>query len=70
MEDSGAQETNRPYSILEYTADTLEIKSDQVEKLHNSCNDEEKEIIKNYLIFEDEDHKPQVDAIINKYLKE
>ena len=70
MEDSEAQETNVPYTILDYTADTLEIKANQVEKLYNSCTEEERKFIQNYLIFEDEDQKPQVEAIINKYLKE
>jgi hypothetical protein len=37
--------------------------------LYNSCSEEEKSIIKEYLITDPDKGKPNIEGIINKYLK-
>ena len=68
MEDLEAQETNNPYTILDYTAELLNIEPGQVKTLYDSCSDEEKSLIKSYLVSESPESETKIQAIINKYL--
>jgi hypothetical protein len=69
MEDLEVQETNETDGFIKVTAHLLGIKSDQVMTLYNSCSEEEKSIIKEYLITDLDKVKPNIEGIINKYLK-
>ena len=51
-----------------FGAELLGIKTDQVNILYGSCNEEERTIIKEYLIADYDEPKPNVQEIINKYL--
>lgn len=68
MEDLEAQDNSNPYTILNYTAELLGIEPGQVKTLHDHCSDEEKAFIKNFLVNENLDFRPKIQAIINKYL--
>lgn len=69
MEDLEVQETNDNGGFIQITAHLLGIKSDQVMTLYNSCSEEERSIIKEYLTSDLDKVKPNIEGIINKYLK-
>jgi hypothetical protein len=69
MEDLAVQETNETSGFIQITAHLLGIKSDQVMTLYNSCSEEERSIIKEYLTNDPDKVKPNIEGIINKYLK-